>query len=195
VDQFISPIGPERVTLAEVYSHCVARAPTEGKAKIDLMVALPKLELSAGRVTTKFRSDGSKTVTENETVPADALADRQRMTYDLVRSSATWKRPLPDGYVLFEQITALRDQVLRLLPVPAGRDVKHPGGAPRTFDHDELWLEAFAYIYERGRLPKSLTALCEAVEQRLPPGGVPGDSQFREILKRLYQRLKQAKRK
>ena len=96
-----------------------------------------------------------------------------------------------------EDIAKLQEEVgelkMRLAPAetvnqpPAG---PHPGGSPREYSHEQLLIEAFAHIYTHG-LPLSLTALCKAVEEALPPCTVPGDTQFRAILRPLYQRMKQ----
>lgn len=194
MDQFISPTGPERVTLSEVYFHFVALSPSERQATINLVSAIREghLELRAGKVT-EFRPDGNQ-ITYNKVVPEAALADRLGMKFDWELSHAQWRKSKglpPDTYSMFEEITASRDQVLKLRPVSADKSGKHAGGQPRTYNRETVLIEGVVLIIKEG-LPGTLTGkggLCERVSLILSPES-PGDTLLKEILGPLFKRVK-----
>src|SRR5262249_1815170 len=121
-----------------------------------------------------------------------AVLQSGTVKFDPSRSSAWWRDPETRSIIVVEEITLARDAILQVRPAPLAQPLAavHPGGAPRAYDHKQILIEAFAHIYTTG-LPSSLTDLCKAVETALPPGAVPGDTQFKAILRPLYQRMKQ----
>ena len=87
---------------------------------------------------------------------------------------------LPEGY---EQPTPTA------LPATSSTAEPHPGGAPRAYSHEQILIEAAAYIVANS-LPETQTKLRDEIASILGNRS-PGDTQLGEILRPLYKRIAQ----
>src|SRR5271165_1323889 len=94
MQKLITSSADERVTLADTYYHFLTLAPSPRKATIDLVSVIrqKQLELRSERIR-EYRPGETdpQTPKDQETIPAEALADPVKMTFDWEFSCATWK--------------------------------------------------------------------------------------------------------
>lgn len=168
--KLITHSDPERVRLESVYYHFLALAPSPRKATIDLSSAIREgqLGLSAGKVIELRPGKTQPVITFNQAIPADAIADRMRITFDWEFSKAIWEQRPPRSYFTFENITAARDQVLALRPGPNDAEPKRRGGGRKAqFNWDEVWACICCLLHdegwpEKGDLRKFAKKVCDA---------------------------------
>jgi hypothetical protein len=114
-------------------------------------------------------------------------------------SSATVETDVAQITVTFYRIEVAREDVSKLLPegyeprippaLPATSSTAepHPGGAPREYSHEQILIEAAAYIVVNN-LPETQTKLRDEIALILDNRS-PGDTLLGEILRPLYKRI------
>ncbi len=173
IEKLITPSSPERVTLADVYFHFVALSPSPRQATIELaqVIREGRLELAAGKITELRPGGAQQGISHNKVIEPTALLDRLRMTFDWEFSRAIWKNPPPGSYFMFENITAARDQVVALRPLPSitPTATSLQRGRRAKFNWDLLVAEVIYRAHEIGpsalasdlRLAEDLVRWCE----------------------------------